>query len=250
MDRELPAISANGTNVSANGQSQSGTSFAAPAVAGAAATIQQANPVLKSWPEGARAILLAAAGRRVSGTQWFQDVTNAVDAVDGSGALQNEIARFISTSFVKPFAGTGPNLNGWCSGNLNAKNSFYNNGSAQDRWFFSIPRTNDRFKFRNVKIALAWNAKYVTYYSPVFPNTPISSASTLTMDLDIYVYDNTDNQKLVAHSSIFDNSYEIAEFSALEGHEYRIELQRHSAASVEENTWFGLAWRVYTVGAE
>ncbi|MGH8861550.1 MAG: S8 family serine peptidase, partial [Jatrophihabitantaceae bacterium] len=51
-DRELPELAANGTSVSANWQTMSGTSFAAPAAAGVAALLQDVDPVLCSWPEG------------------------------------------------------------------------------------------------------------------------------------------------------------------------------------------------------
>ena len=65
-DRELQELVANGTGVMAVGVTGSGTSFAAPAVAGAVAVVQQANPVLRSWPEGCRAKLLAATDRRTT----------------------------------------------------------------------------------------------------------------------------------------------------------------------------------------
>ena len=86
-DRELPELAANGTNVSAVGQTSSGTSFAAPAVAGTVALLQHASAALRHWPEGCRAILLAAAGRNLEGSTWWNDVWNDVDAKDGSGVL-------------------------------------------------------------------------------------------------------------------------------------------------------------------
>ena len=73
-DRELPELAANGTGVSANGQTMSGTSFAAPATAGVTALLQDVDGVLCSWPEGCRAILMASAGRNIRGSTWWQDV--------------------------------------------------------------------------------------------------------------------------------------------------------------------------------
>jgi hypothetical protein len=58
-DRELPDITANGTAVTAVGLTDSGTSFAAPAVAGCVALLREADAVLQSWPEGCRAIVMA-----------------------------------------------------------------------------------------------------------------------------------------------------------------------------------------------
>ena len=76
-DRELPELAANGTGVSANGQTMSGTSFAAPATAGVTALLQDVDSVLCSWPEGCRAILMASAGRNVRDSTWWQDVVSA-----------------------------------------------------------------------------------------------------------------------------------------------------------------------------
>ena len=86
-DRELPELAANGTGVSANNQTMSGTSFAAPATAGVTALLQDVDGVLCSWPEGCRAILMAAAGRNIRGSTWWQDVVSRVDARDGAGAV-------------------------------------------------------------------------------------------------------------------------------------------------------------------
>ena len=65
-DRESPEIAANGMSVTTVGLMFSGTSMAAPAAAGCTALMQQANGTLKSWPEGCRAILLAAASKNAT----------------------------------------------------------------------------------------------------------------------------------------------------------------------------------------
>jgi|SRR5215211_603561 len=86
-DRELPELAANGTAVTTVGLTMSGTSMAAPAAAGCTALLQQADGTLRSWPEGCRAILMAAANRNPSGGTWWNDVVANVDGSDGSGAL-------------------------------------------------------------------------------------------------------------------------------------------------------------------
>ena len=91
-DRELPEISANGTGVTTVGLTFGGTSMAAPAVAGATACVQQASPTLKSWPEGCRAIMMAAAWRNPAGSTWRADRTAGVDAADGAGGLDTNAA--------------------------------------------------------------------------------------------------------------------------------------------------------------
>ena len=89
-------MAANGTGVSANGQSKSGTSFAAPATAGVTALLQDVDGVLCSWPEGCRAILMASAGRNVRGNTWWQDVVSRVDGRDGAGAVDAQAGVLIA----------------------------------------------------------------------------------------------------------------------------------------------------------
>ena len=81
-DRELPELCANGTTVSAVGESMSGTSFSAPAVAGITAVLQSVDATLKSWPEGCRAILMASRRDATSpnGTWWERRVEPPRDA--------------------------------------------------------------------------------------------------------------------------------------------------------------------------
>ena len=92
-DRELPEIAANGVSVTAVGLTKGGTSMAAPAVAGAAALIQQKSATLRAWPEGCRAILLASAWRNPDGGTWRSDLIAGIDGVDGAGALDSNARR-------------------------------------------------------------------------------------------------------------------------------------------------------------
>ena len=62
--------------------------------------------------------------------------------------------------------------------------------------------------------------------------------SKLTVDLDLYIYQ---AGTLVAHSSTFDNSFEIVEFDARPGGNYEIRIKRFSGT---DWVWFGLAWTV------
>ena len=82
-------------------------------------------------------------------------------------------------------------------------------------------------------MALAWNSKATTFWQ-----IPISSS--LTLDFDLMVFDESNN--LVDYSGSWDNSYEIAEFSAQRGKTYTIKIRRWSGT---DSTWFGIAWTVY-----
>jgi hypothetical protein len=68
-------------------------------------------------------------------------------------------------------------------------------------------------------------------------NLPI--ASTLTVDLDLQVFDSRGNQ--VGYSGSWDNSYEIAEFEGTPGETYTIKIRRWSGT---DSVWYGIAWTV------
>jgi hypothetical protein len=83
--RELPHLVAPGQDVTADGLTSSGTSFAAPQVAAAAAQLMQRNNALRSWPEALRSIIMCGATESVSGGPLDQN--DFVDDRDGAGEL-------------------------------------------------------------------------------------------------------------------------------------------------------------------
>jgi hypothetical protein len=91
-DREKPEVSAPGTNIQMlsngfpwPGQTDSGTSFAAPMVAGTAARLIQRKPFLGIWPEQLRAILMSSAMNNIEGATRLSDV-------DGAGMIAVDTA--------------------------------------------------------------------------------------------------------------------------------------------------------------
>ncbi|MGW5365979.1 S8 family serine peptidase [Actinopolymorpha pittospori] len=229
-DRELPELAANGTNVTTVGLTFSGTSMAAPAVAGAVACMQEANGTLRSWPEGCRAILLASAWRNPEGGTWRSDLIAGLDGVDGSGALDTKAATDIARS--RSSRNGTPKRRGWDVGT--SRSSDYNSDRYSTYSYkIAVPRTIFRPR---VKVALAWDS-HITSFNFLGIHLPLSS--TLTVDLDLHVRDSHSNQ--VAFSSSYDNSYEIAEFDARPGETYDIKIRRWSG---NDDVWYGVAWAV------
>ena len=151
-DRELPEIAANGTAVTCVKLTKSGTSMAAPAAAGAAALLQQTNSTLKSWPEGCRAILLAAASKNVTGNTWWPDRSASVDASDGAGAVDALEGVRIAKSRRSP--GAAGTRRGWDVGTLRSSDIGANRETT-----FSYQVTVPVFFFGpKVKVALAWDS--------------------------------------------------------------------------------------------
>ena len=228
-DRELPEISANGTAVTALGQTMTGTSFAAPATAGVAALMQQINPTLKSWPEGMRAILFASAKRNVSGGTWWADVASRTDASDGAGALDADSARSIAQTRV--FRNNSPTARGWDVGTIVDSDFDADTKMATFRYWITVPRTGSSDTPETVRACIAWDSKVVS-------QSGLATQSTLTVDLDLWVRDTSGN--LVGSSSSFDNSYEIVEFTGYQGQTYEIVVRKWSGT---DQVWYGVAWQ-------
>jgi hypothetical protein len=225
-DRELPELAANGTGVSANGQNMSGTSFAAPASAGVAALLQDVDGVLQSWPEGCRAILMAAAGRNVSGRTWWQDVIARTDGSDGAGAVDAQAGMLVAQQ--RRWRDAPATRRGWDVGTLSSA-LVGADGLATFRYQVAVPGL---LFLPTVKVALAWD-------SAVTSSGDTPTASRLTVDLDLLVRDSRGVQ--VASAASWDNSYEVVEFAATRGETYDIIIRRWSGA---DSVWFGVAWNV------
>ena len=229
-DRELPEICANGVGVTADGITMTGTSQASPAVVGVATLIQGTNATLKHWPEGCRAILLASATKNIAGNTWWQDVSNGVDAKDGSGAVNAIEGCNIAKN--RRWANAPASRRGWDVGLLSSSNFREDKLSIFD-YKISIPR--NIFGPRKVKVALAWTSK-TQKTSFLFWSWYMSE---LKVDLDLVIYD--ENGAMVGYSGSWDNSYEIAEFTGQPGKTYTIKIRRWSGT---DSTWFGIAWTV------
>ncbi|BDV31893.1 S8 family serine peptidase [Microbacterium terricola] len=228
-DRELPEIAGNGVGVTVVGLTDSGTSFAAPAVAGIAACVQEAAPVLKSWPEGTRAVLMAGAWRNPSGGRWRADLSAGVDARDGAGTA--DAGRSTSIARARQNRDNAGALRGFDVGTLRSAD-LDGSGRTAFRYRITTPRT-PLFFGSHVKVALAWDSKATRtdiLFLSIYQNT-------LTVDLDLEVRDSSGS--LVASSMSWDNSYEIAEFDAKAGESYDIRIRRWSGT---DDVWFGIAW--------
>jgi hypothetical protein len=86
---------------------------------------------------------------------------------------------------------------------------------------------------------LAWNSN--VNYTEIWAFKFLKD-TTLDMDLDILVYD--DKNSLVASSSSFDNSFEIADYIAQAGQKLTVKVRGYS---VKLNAWtyFGIAWTTF-----
>lgn len=221
-DRELPELCANGNAVTIFGVNTSGTSLAAPAVAGAAALLQGESETLKSWPEGCRAILLAGARINVRDKTWWADVAAGTDARDGAGAL--DAAESVAIARHRRGRGLSGVRRGWDVGTLRSADFHAGTRLAKFVYRVTIPAGTKN----HVKVALAWNSRVVKGVS-----------TKLKVDFDLCVYD-ADGER-VGYSGSWDNSYEVAEFDGEPGRTYEIKVRRWSG---DDDAWYGIAWTV------
>ena len=100
-DHEKPEVVAPSVNITAVGldgqtRTKSGTSFAAPMVTGEAALLMHHSPLLETWPEAQRAIIMASATHNIEGPQGIP--TNGTDYKDGVGGINADLADQIAQS--------------------------------------------------------------------------------------------------------------------------------------------------------
>jgi Subtilase family len=235
QDRELPEIAAVGVNVSVVALglfAQSGTSFSAPAVAGCAALIQEADSTLQGWPEGCRAILLAGA-KRIESNTWWNNLSAHLDVKSGSGALNAREAVTIAQSrqLASSGAGSPGSARGWDVRNLKAED-FAINKLSSFSYRIKVPVT---LQFPKVKAVIAWNSWWQGGTDFSMP-----PASLLHLDdLDLLVFS---GGQQVANSSSWDNSYEIVEFEAQPNQTYDLRIRLRTGLGQNR---LGIAWSVF-----
>lgn len=230
-DREKPEVVAVGANVTALGvnnvpQTRSGTSHAAPQVAGLVALLVHRNSALSYWPEAVKAIIMASATHNITGPTII--VRGQGDLRDGAGAINAALADAVAQ--LQAQASTTCQVPCWWGHYID--NSNFPVGTDWERTFHA-----DRGNL--VRIAIAWWSN---------ADTPGNNYSfdRLDTDLDLRIKD-PNNQYIPNVSSLsWDNNYEMVEFVAPQTGDYRIVVRKVRAD--EPSNYLGIAFvRLYRV---
>ena len=226
-DREKPEVAAPGTDIRSTlsrssapwvGSVGSGTSYAAPVVAALAADLIGKEPRLQGWPEAVKAIIMASA-RNPVGEEYR--------GADGKGLYMSERAGTGGVDFEAALQITTRQQGGW------AKKTVYYSTFGSSKYFAYRVRWQAGKK---VRVALVWDT------NPL--RTTYNRTSQPSSDLDLRVF--KDGVK-VAHSTTYDNTFEVVEFTAPTTgvYEIRIYLRRWDEGGTSDayRTYMGLAWR-------
>jgi hypothetical protein len=202
-DFNKPNLSAPAVSVrTANGTIGDGTSIASPIVAGIAAQLLARAPSLATWPEGARAVLLAGANRRTP--------------MPGGGvSADHEGVGTASARWSNRVLDNGP-FGGWTIGSMSQ-------GQVVTR---NIPVV----KGQRVRVALAWS-------SHTSGASNLGKSDVLRSDLDLVV---RQPNGATTGSFSFDNSYESVGVTASGSGTMRIEVRHDRFDTTSEP--YGLAW--------
>lgn len=210
-DREKPEVVAVGGDVTAleigNAiRTESGTSLAAPQVAGLAALLINRNSSLGVWPEAMRAIIMASANHNIEGPSII--VRGQGDLKDGAGAINADLAD--RAAQVRGTVSTPCNSSCWWGESIS--NSGFPVGTEITRTFNITTTTL-------VRVAIAWWAN---------ADTPANNYgfSRLDTDLDLRVKRPDGQWVTEAASTSYDNNYEIGEFVAFQPGQYQIVIRK------------------------
>ena len=184
-DRQKPEVAAPGTSITTTyctssstcTGTNSGTSFAAPHVAGCSALLMQRNTTLQSWPESIKAVLMASAVTNLEGSTRLSEK-------DGAGGIECDSADDV----VSGAAG------------VESHGTFYKSDFPKTYTFSATAG-------QTVRVAIGWDSSTNSATSTTAPTTDVLKA-----DLDLTI--SSPSGSYVAGSSSYDNSYEITEFTA------------------------------------
>jgi len=190
IGNEKPEISFPGTNITAGGHTNTGTSFASPHAAAAAADFMSAWPQFQSAPARMKALMLSAPR---------EDIIGGIDKV-GVGGFD-----YLSANGGWSWWWTG--LNGAFS-YMDSQDYLPNNGRIDVKKHLDA-------SLSKVWISLAWLNRGTYIFN---------SNGNIGMDMDLIVYD--PNGNLINQSATLNNPYEMLSFDPQISGEYRFSIAR------------------------
>ena len=223
-DREKPEVAAPAQDIRALGlndvpQTRSGTSHAAPQVAGLVALLMHDNAEVKNWPTAVKAILMASAMHNVEGDSRLSEE-------DGAGSIDASRAYTIAHHYRSD----GTTCWGWsCWWGVNTTNTYPSVGDWLRQSFFATQGDL-------IRVAIAWWSE-----ADPPPDYPTLGDDALTSNFNLYVWDPDGDLVSSGYSASWDNNYEIVQFSAPETGLYEIGAYKSPNGTTESDNQLGIA---------
>lgn len=216
---EKPELAAPGTNINTVITPEgSGTSYAAPQVAGVAALLMQRASALKNFPSAVKAILMASAVHNVEGTRQLSDK-------DGAGAIDAALA----DSIAQVQGGTSA-----CSISCWWNIAIQDNNAGQPETYLPVGGSLYRYftatRGERIRVVISWMSAA----------TSDGAQDDLRTNLDLKI--KRPDNSVIASSVSSVNSYEIVEFVADATGQYAIWVERFATAWPENTNKLGIAW--------
>ena len=229
-DRELLHLVAPAQDITAESLTcGSGTSFAAPMVAGIAAQLIDKNSAVADWPEVMRSILMTSATENVDGVRL--DLLDAVDDRDGAGEVDAEVAVGLAAATCKVNGNNNPSELGHDYGTITAA------GTPAGQFYSEQYRALTSSQSKRIRVVLSWDG---TANCTDSADSTTCGATSLDADFDLEVFDGDGIQKGISNTT--DNSYEFVEFEPDPDQTYTIKIKVWSWTATQ--TYFGLSWYI------
>lgn len=225
-DREFPHIAAPAQSITADGLTDSGTSFAAPNVSGIAAQLLEVNwNNIGNWPELSRAILIATADENVDGGR-MTVLGSDIEHRDGAGEANALLATDLADSGNKKDGGNTACEKGFDMGTLTTSAPIEGNFYSEQ---YKLKTTQSGKKAR---IVVVWDGTATCSD----PGAGSCSADSMDADIELEVTDGT----VTYYSESIDNTYEFLEISLTANVEYTIKIRVYDWFGSQ--TYMAVAW--------
>ena len=213
-----PAVDITSISSGGNPVTDTGTSYAAPQVAGLAALLMDRDADLRVWPEAVKPILMASAVHNIEGNRRLSDK-------DGAGSIDGVLADNIAQN---GYPSSSPICDKSCWWGKITTSSDPLAGGAFYRYFKAS-------QGERIRIAISWFSN---------ADTPSNNYSfdRLDTNYNLYIY-KPGGGGTIAYSVSEDNNYELVDFIAPETGQYTIQIYRsYSGDNNEPSNSVGIAW--------
>jgi hypothetical protein len=236
-DYELPHLVAPGVDIDSASAFNGGTSASAPITLGALLLARTRDAIYGSWPEMARASVLATATRPVDGVR-TTSISGATDLKQGAGLLNvNALVTLAASANLLAPNSAAAKMGHWAA-TYTFSTDFPGGSSAP---YFIKATTTGR-----VRAVISWDSTAVGCSTV---DGTGCTGDALDADLDLVLSKMVNGQWVVqCYSSSWDSSWELCDVPATNGDNFKVHI--NPASTTATSTYLGIAWYNYATSSE